>query len=226
MALCHKTMGNFNEAVSKYELAVKIYSSSVGERHSSTLTTMNNLAATYSAIADRTKGMQRLDYLERARELATITLDERRKELSSDHPQLAPSLNVMASLFRKMRKFKDAEQYQRESLSILINRRGEDHLETMTALNQLALIEKQRGNLDAALDMYERVYQVRVKQLGEEHAESIAVLFNIYGVYVAKDDEDKAYILEKKIMELCNLTDQDLENYKKSLLEEEKRNEE
>ena len=64
--------------------------------------TMNNLSLCYVAISDTKKGLERVNFLERARALAVRTLEVRRDDLGENHPHLATSLNAVASIFRRL----------------------------------------------------------------------------------------------------------------------------
>lgn len=68
IALMQKQLGNIETSIDMYTQALHIYEESVGKKHNSYAITLANLGAGYKAFAETTKGMEKLQLLERAKE--------------------------------------------------------------------------------------------------------------------------------------------------------------
>ena len=68
VALMQKHMGNIEKSVELYTQALHIYDDCVGKKHNSYAITLANLGAGYKAYSEITKGMEKLQLLERAKE--------------------------------------------------------------------------------------------------------------------------------------------------------------
>jgi tetratricopeptide (TPR) repeat protein len=102
----------------------------------------------------------------------TFTL--RKKTLRADNPDIAQSLNDLASVLaaesvsqtsNSQSCLKDAESLLRQALSMRRNLLGKEHPDTLDSLNGLARVLQQRGNLTGAealarecCDLYEKLY--------------------------------------------------------------------
>ncbi|KAJ1444239.1 Tetratricopeptide repeat-domain-containing protein, partial [Pelagophyceae sp. CCMP2097] len=84
----------------------------------------------------------------------------REKQLGPNHPDVATSLNNLASLLKKQGKLDAAEPLFRRSLEISEKQLGPNHPYFATSLNNLALLLWHFGRLDAALPLQERATSI------------------------------------------------------------------
>jgi tetratricopeptide (TPR) repeat protein len=68
VALMQKYLGKIEESVEAYTQALHIYEDAVGKKHSSYAITLANLGASYKVYAETSKGMEKMQLLERAKE--------------------------------------------------------------------------------------------------------------------------------------------------------------
>ncbi len=77
--------------------------------------------------------------------------------------------------------YDQAETQLRAALALREEAQGVDHLDTADTLNNLALVLEQRGDLDAAEDLYRRALRIMEPQLGR-HPTTATVLRNLGGL--------------------------------------------
>jgi CHAT domain-containing protein len=84
---------------------------------------------------------------------------------------------------------------------------GEKHLDTLTILNNLALIYQELGRLSEALPLFEKAYRLHKEVLGEKHPNTLISLTNLAGIYkeLGRLSEalplfEKGYRLSKEVL--------------------------
>lgn len=78
---------------------------------------------------------------------------------------------------------------------------GEDHPDTLTILNNLAVAYSENGNYKKACELYEKCYEARVMVLGEDAQDTLITLSNLAAVYFKLGNFLKAKELEEKCYE-------------------------
>jgi tetratricopeptide (TPR) repeat protein len=89
-----------------------------------------------------------------------------------------------------------AQKRYEKTLALAQEKLGPDHAGTMTTLNQLATVYRDRGRLEDARKAYERVVESRERTMGKDHPDVAAALGNVGIVYRMEgkfDDARKAY---------------------------------
>ena len=76
---------------------------------------------------------------------------------------------------------------------------GENHLDTLSALNNLANSYSDLGDYKTALEMRNAIYDRRKEILGEKHPYTLSVLSNLADSYSSSGDYYKAFELQKKV---------------------------
>ena len=105
----------------------------------------------------------------------------------------ANTKSVLASVISTAGDLDEAESLQREALAFYLERLGEKHLTTSTALNNLATTLVQTGKNDAeAMALLERVLIIDDELLGSDHPDVAATLHNLAVVLFRNDQHEKA----------------------------------
>ncbi|NJN72951.1 MAG: tetratricopeptide repeat protein [Limnothrix sp. RL_2_0] len=81
------------------------------------------------------------------------------KQLGTDHPSVATSLNNLAELYRAQGKYAEAEPLYRRSLSIYEKQLGADHPSVATSLHNLGTLYYQQGNYPEAENLISRCFK-------------------------------------------------------------------
>jgi tetratricopeptide (TPR) repeat protein len=107
------------------------------------------------------------------------SLSIREHRLGRDHPDVAQSLNNLATLYISQGHYLDAETLFIRSLSISENSLGLDHLNVSTCLNNLAELYRNQSRYAEAERLFVRSLSILEKQLGTDHPEVAVNLNNI-----------------------------------------------
>ena len=109
--------------------------------------------------------------------------------LGPDHPNVAPSLNNLAALYRAQGRYADAEPLYKRSLAIREKELGPDHPDVAQTLNNLAELYRAQGRYADAGPLYKRSLAIWEKALGPDHPDvglslnNLAALYNDQGRY-------------------------------------------
>lgn len=132
--------------------------------------------------------------------LAERALSIKEKALGAEHPDVAVSLNNLATLYYTKNDYGHAEPLYQRALSIREKALGAEHPAVATSLNQLATLLYSRGDYLRAEPLYQRALAIREKALGAEHPEVAASLNNLAGLYRVKGDNGRAEPLYQRAL--------------------------
>jgi CHAT domain-containing protein/Tfp pilus assembly protein PilF len=103
--------------------------------------------------------------------------------LGENHPDVAISLNNLASLYADVGNYSYVEPLFQRSLTIVEQTLGSDHPDVATALNNLALLYVDMGNYSDAEPLYQRSLAIREQAFGSDHPEIAIALNNLAELY-------------------------------------------
>ena len=113
-----------------FERANALNRSRLGDDHSATLISANDLAANLRALGE----------YERARKLDQDTLDRRRRVLGEDHPHTLASASNLADNLRRLGEYEQARALDERTLARRRWVLGDDHPDTLASARNLATI--------------------------------------------------------------------------------------
>ncbi len=103
--------------------------------------------------------------------------------------------------------YKKALIWAQRKYDLLCNSLGEEHPDTLTALNNLAYTYGHNGEYSKELMLFEKVYTIKYRALGEEHPDtltslnSLSIAYSDVGEYrKALEMKEKAYTLRCRII--------------------------
>ena len=73
------------------------------------------------------------------------TLELREKVLGKEHPNTLTSMNNLANVLQRMKKYEEAEQMHRQTLELREKVLGREHPDTLTTMRNLANVLDSRG---------------------------------------------------------------------------------
>lgn len=155
----YRSIGFLNDAELAYQTALEV----LGERHPETLTSMNNIASTYS----------HLGRPQDALELQQKVLDARREVRGERHPETLTGMNNLATTYSHLGRNQDALNLRQEVLKIQREVLGERHPDTLTSMSNLATTYKYIGRHQDALALQQKVLKIQPEVLGEQHPETL-----------------------------------------------------
>ena len=122
------------------------------------------------------------------------------KTFGAQDPRVAASMNNLATLYRIVGRYDDAETYYIHSLTIRENALGPQHRHVANSLNNLAGLYRAQGRLEEAELLYLRALKIRKKALGPEHPDVGQSLNNLGLLYKMQTRYDEAEQLYKQAL--------------------------
>ena len=124
------------------------------------------------------------------------------KVLGEEHPDVARSLNNIASLHKDQGDYERATPLLERSLQIWEKVLGEEHPDVARSLNNIAMLHQDQGDYERATPLLERSLQIREKVLGEEHPDVARSLNNIAMLHHAQGDYERATPLYERSLQI------------------------
>ena len=160
--------------------------------HPDTLTSMNNLAATLSAMGE----------LQEAREVHQQTLNIRRRVLGSEHPDTLTSMNNLAETLRAMGKLQEAREVHQQTLDIFSRVQGAEHPSTLKSMNNLAMTLRAMGELQEARELHQQTLDISRRVLGSEHPDTLTSMNNLAATLRAMGELQEARELQQQTLDI------------------------
>jgi tetratricopeptide (TPR) repeat protein len=98
-------------------------------------------------------------------------------------------------------KYADSTRLQRRSVDICRTLRGNEHLDTLTAMDNLASTYQEQGKLNEAAELQEKVLEARSRILGEKHPHTSTTMSNLATTYQEQGKLNEAAELQEKVLE-------------------------
>ena len=145
-----------------YEKLVNLLIGALGPEHPDTATALNNLALTYSRLAQYDKALPL--------KLRALAINE--KVLGPEHPNTATTLGNLALTYSRLAQYDKALPLEQRALAIREKLSGPEHPDTALALNNLASTYSDLAQYDKALPLQQRALAIYERTLGVEHPET------------------------------------------------------
>ena len=107
----------------------------------------------------------------------------RREQLGGSHPNVATSLNSLASLYQAQGRYGEAEPLFQETLVIFREQLGDRHPDVASSLNNLALLYYDQGRYGEAEPLFREALVIVREQLGDRHPDVASSLNNLSLLY-------------------------------------------
>ena len=198
----HRQRGDLKSSLPFMVDALEVYEKISGPEHLSTGQALGNLGLLLVALAQKSKGVERLEHVEEARGHLERALECKRKALGERHAQVGVAMYQLASALRLQKKFIEAEKLLVSSVTLLREAEQKNGPLTATATNNLGFLYKERGDFSRARACYEEALSVRQNLLGERHPDSVATKHNLAECLRASGDEEGAQRIQREIMQL------------------------
>jgi tetratricopeptide (TPR) repeat protein/class 3 adenylate cyclase len=138
----------------------------------------------------------------RAEPLLQQALALREKILDTEHPDLAQSLNNLATIYRVQGRYAASEPLHRRALAIREKALGAEHPATAQSLNNLATVYKDQGEYEQAKSLQKRALAIREKTLGAEHLDTAFALSNLASTLKAQGEYEEAEPLYRRSLSI------------------------
>ena len=124
------------------------------------------------------------------------------RQLGSQHPDVAFSINRLGILYYQQGKYAKAEALYRRALRIYEQRLGPQDLKVATPLHNLADIYCNLGKYAEAEPLYQRSLRIREQQLGTEHPDVVHPLRGLAILYYEQGKYTKAESLYQRALQI------------------------
>ena len=164
----------------------------LGEEHSSTLESMNDLAVLY---------WRQFRYDE-AELLYVKMLKTAKRVLGEEHPSTLSSMGNLALLYRDQSRYGEAELLNVKTLEIMKRVLGEEHSNTLNSMNNLANVYFSQGRYAEAQPLYVKTLEIRKRVLPAGHPKRLNSMNNLAGLYLRQGRHDEAEPLYLETLEI------------------------
>jgi CHAT domain-containing protein len=135
--------------------------------------------------------------------LADRALQIRENILGSEHPDVAATLDLLASLYRNIRDYAKAEALYERELVIQEKVLGNEHPNLASLLNELAAVSYNKGDYAKVEPLYLRALAISEKSLEPGHPVTLAVLNSLGTMYLNNSDYDKAEAMSLRTLAIA-----------------------
>jgi len=174
--------GEYAEAVRIGEEVLKVRRSLLGETHTDTAQSINNLASVYLRLGDTTRAGQMLEQ----------AIEIERAGLGELHPHFAQSLSNRAIVYMFSGEHTRAVPLLRRTSEVVRTVRGEQHPEYGQALLNLGAVYKELGDLAKAAPLYGQAADIIRENAGAADPEFARALNNLGVLYKDMGDFERA----------------------------------
>jgi CHAT domain-containing protein len=201
LAMLYKDEGRLQDAEPLFKQALTIYKNGLGQAHPFTVIALNNLGDLYRAEG---RNAQAESFYRGAAFLAEKSLE---LELSPEILAVAHSLRSMirhnlGELYRSQGRYAEAEEWYKAALEIREKELGEDHPDTASSLNAMAILYVSEGKYADAERLCRRSLEIRRRVLGEDHRTVAYSLSTLAAILRAQQKRDEAGQDYKKAIEI------------------------
>lgn len=188
----YEDLGLYPEAQRHIERAVDLRRRTLGEKDSSTLTSLSTLAA---LLDEQGKWGE-------AAALGSEVLILRRGELGETNPDTLASMDQLAIAYKHLGKYAQAEPLVSKALDLRRQVLGEENPKTLESMNDLATIYEDQNKFAQAEPLLVKANDIRRRVLGDEHPDTLTGLNNLSVAYAHQGQYKKAAELQSKVLEL------------------------
>ncbi|APR85582.1 kinesin light chain-like protein [Minicystis rosea] len=115
-------------------------------------------------------------------------LELKRSLLGDDHPDVAITIDVLATVHHALGEYDEADARYREALRIRRARLGGDHPAVAVTLQSLACLHRDMGDFEAALPLFQQALDMQRRCFGDVHVEVAVILDNLAELHLLQRD--------------------------------------
>jgi tetratricopeptide (TPR) repeat protein len=131
-----------------------------------------------------------------------LCLEVIRERFGGEHPDVASSLNSLASLYQSQGRYSEAEPLLVKALEMHKQLLGDEHPNMASSLNNLAYLYNSQGRYSEAEPLYVEALKMRKQLLGDEHPDVANSLNNLASLYDSQGRYSEAGPLYVKALEM------------------------
>lgn len=186
------SQGRYTEAIEAHQEAITIYEKALGNEHPFVATEQSNLGSAFFHAGRPQEAEACWNEALRLKKLASPD--------AGPEAGIATDLLALGQLALQRGRLAEAELLLREALAAL-GASGEGTLEGARVNNGLAVVLRQKGDLQGAEELYRKALEIREKRLGNNHPEVATTLNNLGLLRVLQGDLAGAEQLLRRSLE-------------------------
>jgi tetratricopeptide (TPR) repeat protein len=184
-----------DEAKKLFVEVIETHKTKLGADYPDTLTSMDNLASTYT----------KLGQWEEAEKLELYVIETRKTKLGADHPDTLISMDNLALIYQDQGRWEEAEKLELYIMETRETKLGADHLDTLTSMDHLAVTYGEQGRWKEAEKLLTQVIKTRNIKIGTDHFDTITSLASLAIILWNQGRWDEAEKLLLQVMETCKI---------------------
>jgi serine/threonine protein kinase/tetratricopeptide (TPR) repeat protein len=187
----YRELGRWEHAEPQLQEAFEIRKRLLGDDHSDTLESLNDLAFLY----------MRLGRYAEAEPIFFKSLATRERLLGRDHPDTLTSMNNLAWVYLNQTRYVEAEPLLLEVLEIRRRVLGNDHPDTLLVMNDLAATHRMQDRWAKAEALWLEAMEKYRRVLGDDHPDTLTTMTNVAALYRAQGRYSEAEALTLETLE-------------------------
>jgi len=184
-------LGWYRKAAKMHNYVFRLRKSVLGPGSPETLASMANLC----------RSLASLNILDPAERIAKKVVLIKSQVYGPEHPSTIISMQTLGGIFRRMRKYSEAEHLFRIVFKARKDTHGDDmHPEVLLAMGNMVGVLEDRGKFQEAKTLAEEVLSASTKKLGTKHPNTIRHANNLSEILVHLKDFEEAEKLKRQVL--------------------------
>ncbi|KAH8833306.1 hypothetical protein DL96DRAFT_720121 [Flagelloscypha sp. PMI_526] len=188
----HYNSGFFVESFKIAEIEFRGFKGCLGAEHPDTLTSMHNLAQTYSYLGRHSEAL----------ELKEQVVELTKQILGHEHPHTLSSMHILAQTYSDLGLHSLALGLQEHVFELRKRILGLEHPHTLSGMHDLAQTYSYLGRHSEALELKEQVVELTKRILGHEHPHTLSSMHILAQTYSDLGQHSEALRLQEQVVEL------------------------
>jgi tetratricopeptide (TPR) repeat protein len=192
IGVTHRSMGEYEMALSYFEKALEIQQKSLPHNHPDLATISNNIGMTHQLMGDYPTA---LSYFEK-------TLEIQQNSLPDNHPDLATTNNNLGAINHLIGNYPAALSYFEKTLEIRQKSLPPDHPALATANNNIGTTHQSMEDYPTALLYFEKTLEIQQKSLSSDHPALATTKNNIGTIFEFMEEHSTALSYFEEALEI------------------------
>jgi tetratricopeptide (TPR) repeat protein len=184
--------GEYKEALSYYEKALKSRQQSLPPNHPDFAKSYNNIGLVYSRMGEYSKALSSYE--------KTVEIDK--KSVPPNHPDLAQSCNNIGLVYSNMGEYSKALSHYEKAVDIRQQSLPPNHPDLAASYNNIGNVYGEMGEYSKALSHYEKALRILQQSLPPNHPDLAQPFNNIGLVYSNMGEYSKALSSHEKALDI------------------------
>ena len=138
-----------------------------------------------------------------AEALARLCIETKLEELGKYGVSvLLHSYNILTLAIKSTGRYQDAERLEQQVLETVREDLGENHPDTLTIMNNLAMTYYDQGRYEEAEKLQKQAFQIRREVVGETHLHTQISRSNLASIYTEQGQYEEAEKLHKQVFRI------------------------